>query len=97
LARRGGPAAGQDWDAEIRRAVRNSHVVIVCLSKASTTKAGYVQKEIKAALDAADEQPDGTIFIIPLRLEACTVPERMTKWHWVDLFRPGGYQNSSGP
>lgn len=83
---------GQDWDAEIRKAVRNSHVVIVCLSKASTTKAGYVQKEIKVALDVADEQPDGTIFIIPLRLEECTVAERLKKWHWVDLFSPKGYQ-----
>jgi hypothetical protein len=83
---------GQDWDAEIRRAVRDSHVVIVCLSNASTTKTGYVQKEIKVALDVADEQPEGTIFIIPLRLEPCTVPERLKKWQWVDLFSPNGYQ-----
>jgi len=83
---------GQDWDAEISKAVRGSHVVIVCLSKASTTKAGYVQKEIKVALDVADEQPDGTIFIIPLRLEECTVPDRLKKWQWVDLFDPKGYQ-----
>jgi hypothetical protein len=72
--------------------VRSSHVVIVCLSKASTTKAGYVQKEIKVALDVADEQPEGTIFIIPLRLEECAVPDRLKKWHWVDLFNPKGYQ-----
>ena len=83
---------GQDWDAEIRKAVRTSHVVIVCLSNASTTKAGYVQKEIKVALDVADEQPDGIIFIIPLRLEECTVPDRLKKWQWVDLFNPKGYQ-----
>lgn len=83
---------GQDWDAEIRKAVRDSHVAIVCLSKASTTKAGYVQKEIKVALDVADEQPEGTIFIIPLRLEPCIVPERLKKWQWVDLFSPDGYQ-----
>lgn len=83
---------GQDWDAEIRKAVRDSHVVIVCLSKASTTKAGYVQKEIKVALDVADEQPEGTIFIVPVRLEECNVPDRLKKWQWVDLFSPKGYQ-----
>jgi len=32
---------GHDWDFEIRKAVRRAHVVLVCLSSASITKAGY--------------------------------------------------------
>jgi hypothetical protein len=83
--------AGQDWALEISRAVRSAEVVVVCLSKASTTKAGYVQKEIRFALDIADEQPEGTIFLIPVRLEECDVPNRLQRWHWVDLFSVGGY------
>lgn len=83
---------GQDWDTEIRKAVRTSDVVLVCLSPHSITKAGYVQKEIKFALDVADEQPEGTIFLIPLRLEACDVPERLSKWHWANLFEARGYE-----
>ena len=35
---------------------------------------------------------DGTIFIIPLHLEPCAVPERLRKWQWVDLFSADGYQ-----
>jgi hypothetical protein len=38
------------------------------------TKTGFVQKEIKIAPDAADEQPEGRIYIIPVRLEDCDVP-----------------------
>ena len=34
---------GQDWDFEIRKTVKASHVVIVCLSQQSITKAGYVR------------------------------------------------------
>ena len=83
---------GQDWALEISEAVRSSDVVIVCLSCSSTTKAGYVQKEIKFALDIADEQPEGAIFLIPLRLEDCDVPIRLRRWHWVDLFLERGYQ-----
>jgi formylglycine-generating enzyme required for sulfatase activity len=82
---------GQDWDLEIDKAIRNTDVVIVCLSNKSTTKAGYVQKEIKLALDAADKQPEGTIFIIPVRLEECEVPDRLNKWQWVNLFEKNGY------
>ena len=80
---------GQDWDREIRRAVERADVVIVCLSSRSE-KQGYVQKEIKRALDVADEQPEGSIFLIPVKLNECSVPDRLSKWHWVDLSIGGG-------
>jgi Leucine-rich repeat (LRR) protein len=83
---------GQKWQIEIPKAVRNSDVVIVCLSSLSVTKEGFVQKEIRFALDAADEKPEGTIFIIPARLENCDVPERIGQFHWVDLFTDDGYE-----
>jgi hypothetical protein len=79
---------GQDWDAEIQNAVRQSDIVIICLSNKSVTKEGYVQKEIKIALDVADEKPEGTIFIVPIRLEECNVPSRIQRWQWIDLFSP---------
>jgi len=83
---------GQDWQREIPHVVRQADVVIVCLSKGSINKAGYVQKEIRFALDAADEQPENAIFLIPLKLEECEVPERLSRWQWVNLFSPNGYE-----
>jgi len=83
--------AGQDWEYEIRRAVRRSDVVVVCLSSNSVAKSGFVQKEIRYALDIADEQPEGAIYIIPLRLDPCSVPDGLKKWHWIDYFQDGGY------
>ena len=81
---------GQDWRMEIPRAVREADVVVICLSKNSITKEGYVQKEIKFALDIAEEKPEGTIFLIPARLEDCDVPERLSRWQWVDLYEGDG-------
>jgi formylglycine-generating enzyme required for sulfatase activity len=81
---------GQNWDLKIQKAVRESDVVVVCLSNSSTTKAGYVQKEIRFALDVAEEQPEDAIYIVPAKLENCQVPDRLTKWHWVNLFEPNG-------
>jgi formylglycine-generating enzyme required for sulfatase activity len=83
---------GQDWEFEISKAVRDSHVVIVCLSRGSITKAGFVQKEIKSALDVADQQPEGAIFLIPAKLEECQVPDRLSRRHWVNLFEERGYE-----
>jgi hypothetical protein len=83
---------GQKWEREIPKAVKNSDVVIVCLSKAAINKSGYVQKEIKYALDIADEKPDDSIFIIPLKLEQCDIPDRLRPLHCVGLFEEHGYE-----
>lgn len=82
---------GQDWRMEIPRAVREADVIVICLSNKSISKEGYVQKEIKFALDIAEEKPDGTIFLIPARLEDCVVPERLNRWQWVDLYENNGF------
>jgi formylglycine-generating enzyme required for sulfatase activity len=83
---------GQDWDFEIRQAVRNSDVVVVCISGRSAGKIGYVQKELRTVLDLADHQPEGRVFIIPVRLELCEVPSRLTQWQYADLFAEHGYE-----
>ena len=83
---------GQDWDLEIRKAVRAVDVVIVCLTRNSINKEGYVQKEIRVALDVADEKPEGTIYLIPARFEECPVPERLSRWQWVNIYEENGYR-----
>ena len=82
---------GQDWQEEIPRAVKTSHVVLVCLSRTAVTKVGYLQREIRFALDVADEQPEGSIFLIPLKLEDCDIPTRLSRWQWVNVDMDGGY------
>lgn len=83
---------GQDWQLEIAKVVRFADIVLVCISRNSISRSGFVNREIKYALDVSDQQPEGTIYVIPVRLEDCTVPERLQKWHWVDLFAEKGYQ-----
>ena len=77
---------GQDWDLEIEKAVEAADAVIVCLSNNSTTKEGYVQKELRKVLDVSDEKPEGTIFVIPVRLDDIQIPRRLRMWQYVDLF-----------
>ena len=82
---------GQDWNAEITKQVKRSDVVLVCLSS-NSEKRGYVQKEIKQALDIADEQPQDAIYLIPVKIEDCHIPERLNRWHCVEFFRDSGYK-----
>lgn len=85
---------GQDWDLEIKRAVRSSDIVVVCLSQTAVGKTGYLQKELRQALDIADEQPEGSIFIIPVKFNSCDVPDRLRRWQWIDLRERGGYRET---
>lgn len=81
---------GEDWEVEIPKALFSSDIILVCLSKNSVNKEGYVQKEIAFALDKALEKPEGTIFIIPVKLEDCELPKRLSRYQAVDLFRTDG-------
>ncbi len=87
---------GQDWRMVIEKAVEEADLVIVCLSKHAVTKEGFVQKEIHYAYDIALEKPEGTIFLIPLRLEECEVPRGLRSLQRVDYFgkdKKDNYQN----
>lgn len=87
---------GQNWKKEIQKAIRHSNIVVILLSEASVSKSGFVQKEIKLALDFAEEKPEGTIFLIPIRLENCAVPESLSDLHCVDMFYDGGNLDEGG-
>jgi len=77
---------GQDWDMEIEKAVEHSDAVIVLLSSNSVSKEGYVQRELRYVIDVALEKPEGTIFIIPLRIDDCQIPRKLKSIHYIDYF-----------
>lgn len=79
-------AAGANWKMEIRKAIRTSRFFILLLSKASVNKRGYVQKEMKEAIDVLREIPSGEIFLIPVRLDSTEpINEELHELNWVDL------------
>jgi len=83
---------GQDWNLEINKVLDASDVILLCLSKKSVDKEGYVQREIRIALDRALEMPEGRIFLIPARLEECELPYKIKSYQWVDLFVADGIE-----
>jgi hypothetical protein len=77
---------GQDWNYEIEQAVEKADAILVCLTKNSVTKEGYIQKELRIILDFADYKPEGTLYVIPVRLEECEPPKRIRRWQYADYF-----------
>ncbi len=77
---------GQIWQDSVTEGVRNSHAVLIFLSRVALNNVGFFHKELKLALDTAAEKPEGTIFIIPIRINDCDVPEVLAKYQYVDYF-----------
>ncbi len=83
---------GQDWRRAIESAVKQAETILVCLSLQALTKEGYVQQEIKRVLEINEKRTNNSIFLIPVRLEDCMVPESLSRWQWVNLFEKRGYE-----
>lgn len=78
---------GQNWEVEIPKAVRKSKYFIPLFTNTSVSKRGFVQREFRIALEVALEIPEGEIFIIPLRLDNCSIPfEQLRKIQYQNMF-----------
>ena len=77
---------GQNWELEIDRAIRNSAIFLACLSTKSVIKHGFVQSELKKAVKVLETIPQNEIYLIPLRLDECDVPDEIRHIHWLDYF-----------
>ena len=83
--------SGLPWKEQIEQAMSSVDVVLICFSRKSIDKEGYVQREMRIALTLADERPLDTPFLIPAKLEECTIPTRFGDLQWVKLFEEGGF------
>lgn len=79
--------AGQLWERAIEKAISHSSYFIALQSSRSVGKRGHVQKELRRALEIAEEYPEDKLYIIPVRLEECEPTFRaLQRLHRVDLF-----------
>jgi hypothetical protein len=65
---------GLEWRPAIRKAIREADFFIALLSRRSAAKRGYVQKEMREALEVREELPEGSAYLIPVRLDDCRAP-----------------------
>jgi TIR domain len=83
---------GEEWELAIKRALRDSQLVLVFLSRNSVTRAGYLQNEILEAVEVSKRKPPGGIFLIPLLLDDCPIHPHLERFHCVSLVERGGWE-----
>ena len=77
---------GQSWTSEIQDAISNCLTFIALISVHSVSKVGFVQRELKIALDLVDMVPDDIPFVIPVRLDTSEPShQRLRDIQWLDL------------
>ncbi len=91
---------GQNWQIEIPKAIRESDIFLACLSKRSVQKHGYVQREYRLALSSYAEKPPGSIYLIPVKLDDCEMPDlqipelgvKLRDIQWIELWQQHGLE-----
>jgi hypothetical protein len=78
---------GQNWPRAIETAIQTSDFFVACFSRRATSQRGSFHSELRYALFCAAKVPLDEIFLIPLRLDDCLVPRRISKQiQYLDLF-----------
>jgi hypothetical protein len=77
---------GAEWKPAIRKALRESSHVLTLISKSSVGKTGFVQNEVREALELLESFPPDKVFIVPIRLDSSRPRhERLNELQWIDL------------
>ena len=82
---------GQVWQNAVLRAIEQSAAALVLVSE-HISKRGFVQEELKAALNVLQERDKNISPVIPVRLDNSEVPEKLSHIQWVNLFEENGME-----
>jgi len=78
------------WE-EKKKEIHDVDFVLFCLS-AQFYERSSAHMEWQFVLDSAANQPRGSISILSLRLEECSVPNPLMQWPSIDLVQMDGYE-----
>jgi hypothetical protein len=82
---------GEKWQRSIQHALQQSQFFLACVSLTSVIKRSYLRRELREALEKRQEMLDSDIYLIPVRLEECEIPEELREHQGVDLFEEDGW------
>lgn len=83
---------GQNWEVEIEKAFSEANVIVLLLSRSSVNKRGFVQREVNDAIERLRYKQPTDIYVIPLLLEQCDVPNHIAnRLQYIDLTVVGAW------
>jgi hypothetical protein len=85
--------SGQSWNRgnEIRKAIREAKLFLACLSSQSIKNVNNPESKFREALAAFGERTVGSIYLIPIRLDSCEIPDLQIPGRNLNLRDVGPY------
>jgi hypothetical protein len=80
---------GADWEETIRHEMLKCRRIVIFLSNA-LNDGGFFLAELGLSRAVAKDRVKRGTFLIPVRLEACSIPMILSQWNAIDLFEPDG-------
>lgn len=71
---------------KLQEVLKFTDVVLLCLSQQSLEQEGNFQREINLVVDLAKEKTEGSIFVIPILLDDCEMPQILQSRQLVKFF-----------
>lgn len=79
----------QGWRA-LGDAIRASRILVLCLSTRSVETIGFEESQLFRALYVLEFIQEDDVYVVPVRLDDCQVPRRLSYLHCIDYFEPEG-------
>jgi hypothetical protein len=89
---------GVRWEDKIREAIKESRFFLACISRNSVSKSGFIQKELRIALNELEQKPPGEIYFIPALIDEVELPNisvgtiNLRDYHAAKIYEESGLQ-----
>ena len=83
---------GQIWKNRIEKNLKHSDFIIIFLSEKAVKHRGFYKSEIKSAIKYLKEKLEDDIFLIPVKLDDCEIPEELSDIQCVNIYEPDGWE-----
>ena len=91
---------GQNKREAIPKAIKESDLFIACLSSRSVNQAGDLMRQLRQSLDRMAEMPPDEIYLVPLKLDRCEIPDlqrdeegiKLQDYQSLDYFAEDGWE-----
>jgi hypothetical protein len=77
--------------AKIKKAIQTSDFFLPCPSSNWGNRRGFYLDELRDAMKIVRELSVDYIWLIPVRLEICDVPNELKKFIWINLYEEDGF------
>jgi len=80
------------WEPQMQKAIKESDYFLACFSSGSLRKKQSVfRDELSLALKIQKKLFRTEVFIVPVRLTDCAIPEEFKQFHYINLFEKSGF------